>query len=114
MTPLLLFANIPRGSGGGNPPRPTHAPTYPALDIPEDGKLAHNIAHFARALRKAGLPIGPGRMLDAIRAVEAAGFDRREDFYYTLQAVFVSRPEERASSPRSSASSGATRATLTT
>ncbi len=70
----------------------THAP----LDIPEDGKLAHNIAHFARALRKAGLPIGPGRTLDAVRAVAVAGFDRREDFYFTLQAIFVSRPEERA------------------
>lgn len=70
--------------------------TYAPLDIPEDGKLAHNIAHFARALRKAGLPIGPGRTLDAVRAVAAAGFDRREDFYFTLQAIFVSRPEERA------------------
>jgi uncharacterized protein len=70
-------------------------PTYPDLTLPDDGKLAHNIAHFARALRKAGLPIGPGRTLDAIRAVEAAGFDRREDFYHTLQAVLVSRPEER-------------------
>ncbi|MDZ4086731.1 MAG: VWA domain-containing protein [Tabrizicola sp.] len=69
--------------------------TYAPLDIPEDGKLAHNIAHFARALRKAGLPIGPGRTLDAVNAVAAAGFDRREDFYFTLQAIFVSRPEER-------------------
>jgi hypothetical protein len=69
--------------------------TYPALDIPEDGKLAQNITHFGRALRKAGLPIGPGRILDAIRAVEVAGFDRREDFYHTLHAIFVSRPEER-------------------
>jgi uncharacterized protein with von Willebrand factor type A (vWA) domain len=71
-------------------------PAYPDLTLPEDGKLAHNIAHFARALRKAGLPIGPGRTLDAVRAVAAAGFDRREDFYFTLQAIFVSRPEERA------------------
>ena len=72
------------------------SPTYPVLDIPEDGKLARNIAHFARALRKAGLPIGPGRTLEAVNAVAAAGFDRREDFYFTLQAIFVSRPEERA------------------
>ncbi len=71
-------------------------PTYPDLDVPEDGKLAHNIAHFARALRRAGLPVGPGRTLDAVKAVAAAGFDRREDFYFTLQAIFVSRPEERA------------------
>ncbi|MCU0902369.1 MAG: VWA domain-containing protein [Tabrizicola sp.] len=70
--------------------------TYAPLDIPEDGKLAHNITHFARALRKAGLPIGPGRTLDAVKAVATAGFDRREDFYFTLQAIFVSRPEERS------------------
>lgn len=76
------------------PLAPTMA-TYAPLEIPEDGKLAHNIAHFARALRKAGLPLGPGRTLDAVNAVAAAGFDRREDFYFTLQAIFVSRPEER-------------------
>ena len=69
--------------------------TYAPLDIPDDGKLAQNIAHFARALRKAGLPIGPGRILDAIRAVEVAGFSERVDFYWTLHACFVSRPEER-------------------
>lgn len=68
---------------------------YPDLLLPEDGKLAENIAYFARALRRAGLPVGPGRVLDGVRAVEAAGFTRRDDFYHTLQAVFVSRPEER-------------------
>ncbi|MBC2835269.1 vWA domain-containing protein [Paragemmobacter straminiformis] len=69
---------------------------YAPLDLPEDGKLSHNIVHFARALRKAGLPIGPGRVVDAIRAVEAAGFTHRGDFYWTLHACFVSRPEQRA------------------
>ena len=69
---------------------------YAPLNLPEDGKLGHNIAHFARALRKAGLPIGPGRVIDAIRAVEAAGFTQRIDFFWTLHACFVSRPEERA------------------
>ena len=61
--------------------------------LPETGRLAENIAHFARALRRAGLPVGPGRVADAIRAVAAAGFTQREDFYWTLHAVFVSRPE---------------------
>jgi uncharacterized protein with von Willebrand factor type A (vWA) domain len=70
--------------------------SYPDLAIPDDGKLVRNIAHFARALRKAGLPIGPGRTVDAIRAVQAAGFSARMDFYWTLQACFVSRPEHRA------------------
>lgn len=71
------------------------AEAHPALDLPAFGKLGHNITHFARALRKAGLPIGPGRVLDAIRAVEAAGFSERVDFYWTLHACFVSRPEHR-------------------
>ena len=63
------------------------------LDLPEDGKLSQNITWFARALRKAGLPVGPGRVIEAIRAVEAAGFTDRRDFYWTLHACFVSRPE---------------------
>ena len=29
----------------------------------EDGRLAENIVHFARALRAAGLPVGPGAVL---------------------------------------------------
>lgn len=70
-------------------------PEYPALDLPDNPKLAHNITHFARALRRAGLPIGPGRVIDAIRAVEAAGFTEKPDFFWTLQACFVTRPEQR-------------------
>ncbi|MEM1003888.1 MAG: VWA domain-containing protein [Pseudomonadota bacterium] len=66
-----------------------------ALDIPDSPKLARNITHFARALRKAGLPIGTGRVVDAIRAVQAAGFTRKSDFYWTLHACFVNRPEHR-------------------
>ncbi len=65
------------------------------LPIPDDGRLADNITHFARACRKAGIPVGTGRVIDAIRAVEAAGFTERRDFYYTLQACFVSKPEHR-------------------
>ncbi len=66
------------------------------LDIPEDGKLVENITHFARALRAAGLPAGPGAVLRAVRAVAAAGVSDRGDFYYCLQACFVNRPEQRA------------------
>ena len=69
---------------------------YAQLDLPDDPKLVQNITWFARALRKAGLPVGPGRVIDAIRAVQAAGFSGRADFYWTLHACFVSRPEHRA------------------
>ena len=66
------------------------------LSLPDKPQLVTNIAHFARALRVAGLPLGPGRVADAIRAVAATGFDQRADFYFTLRACFVSRPEHRA------------------
>ncbi len=59
------------------------------------GRLADNIVHFARALRKAGLPVGPATVIDAIRAVEAAGIGSRDDFYWTLHAVFVNRRDQR-------------------
>ncbi|MCD9146490.1 vWA domain-containing protein [Pseudophaeobacter flagellatus] len=67
----------------------------PDLTLPDDPKLAQNITHFARALRKAGLPIGPGRVVDAVTAVAAAGFTSRQDFYWALHACFVSKPEHR-------------------
>ena len=59
-------------------------------------RLTDNIAHFARALRRAGLPVGPARVVEATRAVEAAGFTSKADFYWTLHACFVSRPDHRA------------------
>jgi uncharacterized protein with von Willebrand factor type A (vWA) domain len=60
-----------------------------------EGRLVDNIAHFARTLRRVGLPIGPGRVIEALRAVEAAGVRRRDDFYWTLHAVFVNRRDQR-------------------
>lgn len=65
------------------------------LELPDDPKLAGNITHFARALRKAGIPIGTGAVLNAIEAVQAVGFTEKTDFYWTLHACFVTRPEQR-------------------
>ena len=58
-----------------------------------DGRLAENILYFARALRAAGIPVGPGAVLDALEAVSVARVGDREDFYWTLHAVFVKRHE---------------------
>ena len=59
------------------------------------GSFAENILHFARTLRRAGLPVGPGRVIEALRAIETADIRRREDFYWTLHAVFVNRRDQR-------------------
>lgn len=59
------------------------------------GKIVDNIVHFARTLRKAGVPAGPASVVDAVRAVEVAGIENREDLYWTLHAVFVHKREHR-------------------
>lgn len=61
-----------------------------------DGRIADNIVYFARALRKAGMRVGPASVKDAIEAVLAAGIGSREDFYWTLHAVLVTRHEDHA------------------
>jgi len=50
--------------------------------------------HFARVLRRAGVPVGPDRVIDALKALEVVGVARREDFYWTLAALFLDRREQ--------------------
>ena len=63
------------------------------------GRLAENVMHFARLLRAAGLRIGPDRVVDAVQALEIAGAHsavmRRDDWYWTMSAVLLSREEQR-------------------
>jgi uncharacterized protein with von Willebrand factor type A (vWA) domain len=71
-------------------------PTSPASGGGEErnGRLADNILYFARALRAAGMPVGPGAVLDALEAVKVAAIGDRADFYWTLHAVFVKKHEQ--------------------
>src|SRR5262250_1450536 len=62
--------------------------------IDASGKLADNVMHFARVLRAAGLPVGPDKVIDALKALQIAGVERRDDFYWTLAAVFLDRREQ--------------------
>jgi uncharacterized protein with von Willebrand factor type A (vWA) domain len=59
----------------------------------QDGRLAENIVFFARALRAAGIPLGPRSVIDALEALQVAGIGTKDDFYWTLHAVFVKRHE---------------------
>ncbi|HVK92611.1 MAG TPA: VWA domain-containing protein, partial [Mycoplana sp.] len=65
-----------------------------APSVPGDGRFADNIVHFARALRKAGLRIGPAAVADAIEAVEAVGIGERDEFYTALYCTLVTRHED--------------------
>lgn len=57
-----------------------------------EGQLATNILLFCRTLRHAGLPIGPGQVIEAGLAVLQSGIERRDDFYFALRCVLVSDP----------------------
>jgi uncharacterized protein with von Willebrand factor type A (vWA) domain len=58
-------------------------------DDNNESRIAQNILLFCRTLRKAGLPIGPGQVTEAIIAVATTGIRRRDDFYYALRSVLV-------------------------
>lgn len=59
-----------------------------------DGRLADNIVHFARVLRRAGLKPGPGAVAEAIAAIDMIGIGSREEFHAALSAVLVKRHED--------------------
>jgi uncharacterized protein with von Willebrand factor type A (vWA) domain len=65
----------------------------------KEGRLAENVMHFARLLRAAGMRIGSDRVIDFVRALDIAGAHdfplRRDDWYWTMSAVLLSRQEQR-------------------
>jgi uncharacterized protein with von Willebrand factor type A (vWA) domain len=56
-------------------------------------QFADNIVGFARALRAAGLPVGPGAVIDAVNALQVIDIGNRSDVFTTLEAIFVKRHE---------------------
>ncbi len=61
----------------------------------DGGRIAENILGFARVLRASGLSIGPQKIIIATEAVMAAGLADPKTLYWTLHAVFVTRPQDR-------------------
>ena len=60
---------------------------------PETGNIADNVIGFARALRAAGLPVGPGAVIDAMGALQLIEIGNRADVFTTLESIFVKRHE---------------------
>ena len=60
----------------------------------EQRAVSPRTSSISRArLRAAGIPLGPRSVIDALDALQAAGVGTRDDFYWTLHAVFVKRHE---------------------
>src|ERR1700694_2404739 len=60
---------------------------------PPTGQMADNVIGFARALRAAGIPVGPGAVIDALNALLEIDIGNRADVFTTLEAIFVKRHE---------------------
>lgn len=59
------------------------------------GTLSANVLHFARLLRRTGLPVGPAEMLAAQRALTEVDLGNRHEVRGALRAVMVHRHEHR-------------------
>lgn len=60
------------------------------------GRLAENVTHFARVLRAAGLPVGPDRVITALKALEICGVEQRVRVHAALSSVLIDRHEHQA------------------
>jgi hypothetical protein len=58
-----------------------------------DAILSH-VVTFGRVLREAGIEVGPGRVVDALRALDSVDLARQEDVYFALRQTLVSRRDE--------------------
>src|SRR3954447_5357403 len=82
----LARRRAPRNDGGEEPMPIDHL-------NPPTGQIADNVVGFARALRAAGIPVGPGAVIDALNALRVIEIVNRADVFTTLESIFVKRHE---------------------
>jgi len=56
--------------------------------------VVRHVVVFGRVLREGGLEVGPRRIADALRGLDAIDLARSEDVYWTLRQTLVSRYED--------------------
>lgn len=59
-----------------------------------DRTLLHGLVSFGRALREEGVEVGPGRMVEAARALDAVGLRDRRDVYFALRQTLLAHRDE--------------------
>jgi uncharacterized protein len=58
------------------------------------GQFLHNLLLFGRVLRKLGLDINPGRMMDLVSALDYIEIGRKQDFYHAARTLLVHDRED--------------------
>ena len=71
------------------PPQPLPAPRLQ----PSGGRLAFNVMHFVRLLRRAGLPVGPAATVTAANALSLVDLGDRQQVQAALRALLTTRRE---------------------
>jgi len=65
----------------------------PSTAAPQHAVVRH-VVFFGRVLREGGLEVGPRRIADALRGLDAIDLSRQEDVYWTLRQTLVARRED--------------------
>ena len=58
------------------------------------GYILNNLMLFAQVLRRLGLDVGSGNVLDLVRATEYAPLGRKQDFYQAARCLLVHRKQD--------------------
>ena len=58
------------------------------------GHILRSLLLFGEVLRKMGLDVGSGNMLDMVRAIEYAPFGRKQDFRQAARCILVHRKQD--------------------
>jgi len=59
-------------------------------------RFLDNLLFFGRILRRAGIDVHPGRMIDVVEALGHVDLAARDEVYHTCRALLVHRPEQLA------------------
>src|SRR6478672_5171327 len=59
-------------------------------------RLLDNLLFFGRILRRAGIDVHPGRMIDVVEALGHVNLAARDEVYHTCRALLVHRREQLA------------------
>ena len=63
-------------------------------DAGEDGHILHSLTLFGEMLRRVGLEIGSGNMLDLVRSTEHVSIGRRGEFFQAARSILVHRKQD--------------------
>ena len=60
----------------------------------DDGHILHNLMMFGETLRKIGLDVGSGNMLDLVRALEYTPISLKQEFQQAARSILVHRKQD--------------------